>query len=298
MSWREYTRRLGSRRQRWSVAFYWACRSIWALLLALPAATAIDHVASGFPSGDAALFRPGAMLLLDVLRQVAPTFSALGSWSLLWLSCWVVLSPLPLSAVLVAQQDLDDRDDFDQFVARTCKVYTRQLLLELITWLAWLALVLAWLAWMSLASSVMPDGPNERREDLVAIALTLPFVALAAWVRPWLDLSKVAQASGQHVLGSLVVSWRCARRRAFRVVGSWSAPALLGMTLFLLATHGSLLLSARTPSSTLLAWLGVLLGQAGYLCLTLARGLWLSRAAAWIATARAVASTGATELSS
>lgn len=280
----EYLRRLKTPRQRWCVVGYWAFRSLASLLLAAPVASALGQTVMGFPRGEAELFQPGGILMLDALREVVPVVVAL-RWPLsLGLACWMMLAPLALGALLVAQQDVSGKQDFAEFASRSLRAYPRQVLLELLSWGAFVGLAAGWIVWMTLVSSVLPAGPNEQRDDLLALALTLPFVLMGAWLRPVLDLSRVAQASGAGVLRSLSLAWRCGRRAPLGLFASWCAPASLGVAVFASATHGSLLIGTDANSSEYLVWSGVVLGQAGYVALTLSRAAWLSRAAAWLAT--------------
>lgn len=85
-----------------AVALYFAYRAVAALLIAAPVTALVGEAVGAYPAGDAVLFEPGALMLLEIARLAriaAPALAAqIGAGALIA----AALGLIPLAALLVA----------------------------------------------------------------------------------------------------------------------------------------------------------------------------------------------------
>jgi hypothetical protein len=182
-----------------AVTLLWITRTLLSLLVACPLVFAI--MSTGLVSGperDAVLFRPGALLLLELLRTAAPALMAsLKTCCLLW-AVSAVVALVPLGAALDLLQG-QRTEALGAQLLRGFRLFPRFLALSAVTLLAQSALVLA----ASLLGAALGAALRGHDERLITLAPLLLFALAAlgcAWLGALLDVARAA--SVQHDLAA------------------------------------------------------------------------------------------------
>ncbi|HWZ89574.1 MAG TPA: hypothetical protein VNW92_12010 [Polyangiaceae bacterium] len=172
-----------------AVTLLWITRTLTSLLVVCPVLFAISG--SGLVSGperDAVLFRPGSLLLLELVRAGAALLgSALKSSLVLGVSCAVLgLAPLGLALDLLQSQDADA---LAARFARAVRRFPGFLVLSGITLLAQGAFLLA-ASLLGTALSAALSGRDERVLTLTPIVLFGVALLGCAWLGALLDVAR------------------------------------------------------------------------------------------------------------
>ena len=182
-----------------AVVLLWIARTLASLLVACPLVFAI--VGSGLvgsPERDAPLFRPGALVLLELVRTGAPLLGAALRVSLVLFALCAVLGLVPLGAAL----DLLQRQTTDAVGSRFergFRLFPRFLGLSALTLLAQAALLLA----ASLLGTALSSGLHGRDERLLSLLPVASFgigLLCCAWVGAVLDIARSSVV--QHDVGA------------------------------------------------------------------------------------------------
>jgi hypothetical protein len=84
------------------VGSYFAARVVLSLVIALPLGAAVGSLTAGYPSGDAVLWEPGGVMLLEVARLLGPTARGLGWASGVFALGGLFLLLLPFGALVAS----------------------------------------------------------------------------------------------------------------------------------------------------------------------------------------------------
>jgi hypothetical protein len=172
-----------------AVTLLWIARTFASLVVACPLVFAV--VSTGLVSSaerDAPLFRPGALLLLELVRTGAPLLgAALRVSLLLWALC-AVLELAPLGAALDLLR-CQHADAFGACFERGFRLFPRFLALSSLTLLGQAALILA-ASLLGTALSAALHGRDERLLSVLPIALFGVGLLCCAWLGAVLDVAR------------------------------------------------------------------------------------------------------------
>jgi len=230
----------------------WISRTLLSLLVAYPLllATRESGMVNG-PEGDAVLFRPGSLLLLEFLRVGLPELSAACKTALLLAGLALVSELLPLAAALDLMW-LPGRS-FSQRLARAFALFPRFLGLGGIALLAQAALLLA-ASLLSEALKPLLRSGDERVLSLMPIAvLALGLLACSAFGCV-LDLARATLVQRELTAReALTHALSCLQKRPFSVLlGAY--PSVAGAALgYLCAAWAMTHLDLSSPSQTVIA---------------------------------------------
>jgi hypothetical protein len=172
-----------------AVTLLWIARTLASLVVASPLVFAI--MSTGLviaPERDAPLFRPGALLLLELVRTGAPQLGAALRVSLVLFALCAILELVPLGAAL----DLLRTQCADALGARFergFRLFPRFFALSGLTLLAQAALILA-ASLLGTALSAALHGRDERLLTVLPIALFGVGLLCCAWLGAVLDVAR------------------------------------------------------------------------------------------------------------
>jgi hypothetical protein len=212
----------------------WIWRTLASILVALPVVLALDRsgLAAG-PEQDAPLFRPGALLAMDVARRAGPSFAAAIEMSLVLCALCAVLGLVPIAAALDLLQTRES-SDFALRFARGVRIFPGFLGLSAIALLAQAALLLG----ASLLSSALTGALRARDPRLISF---LPFGIFALGLIACLFVGAVLDIARAVSLRSTTGA-RSALFEALAVARACPLSILLGVY--------------PSAAGSLLAWLG------------------------------------------
>lgn len=263
-----------ARRRPGVLLFYFVYRALVAGALALPLAYAVGAVMGHQPEGDARLFEPTGMVLLDVLAHLEATRPALTMQAALVMGCAAILGLGPLLILMVA-------------LAAEPSVGLRRVLRRCVTLLGTFSLLygLASMATVGLGAltvgfldlalgRVAWSGP-ENRDVAHAGALALGGV-VALLFGVFHDVARaIAVRRGFGLYDTVACTLRLVKKRGLTVLGTYLVRALPAALVVL----GTLVATANAPriSSTSVG-LALLAGQAALLVAVALRASWLAAA--------------------
>lgn len=233
----------------------WISRTLLGLLVSYPVVLAIraSAMTSG-PDGDAVLFQPGSLLLLELLRVGAPWLASALRVALLLALLSAIVELVPLAMAL----------DFLRFpgrpllerVPRALRLFPKFLLLGAIALLVQAALLLA-ASLLGAALKPALSSLDERLRSITPIALMGLGLFACAWFGGVLDIARATLVRRElHEGGAraaLAHALLCARRRPFTVLARLY-PSVAGSVLgFLGAAWLLLRLDPATPSPRAIA---------------------------------------------
>jgi len=227
------TRRAPSTARVVAITLLWITRTLVSLLVAYPLVFAITSTGLvSDPDRDAVLFRPGALLLLELLRTAAPALiAALKTSCLLWvLSAIIALLPLAAALDLLRSQRMEA---LGVQLTRGFRLCPRFLALSAITLLAQSALVLA----ASLLAAALGAALRGHDERLVTLAPLLVFVLAAlgcAGLGALLDVARAALIQHELAARSALLQALTILRESPRDVLFGCYPSVTGSAFFAL----------------------------------------------------------------
>jgi hypothetical protein len=262
-----------ARRRPGLVALYFAYVAIAGLVIALPSAALLGHATSNYPDGDAELFAPGGVMLLEALRlarrAVVPVAASTGTAGLLA----ALAGLLPLAALVAG---LGRRGRLDaRFLtgAAFCPLGTLALAWGAFAFLQTLAALLETLLGGGLVNALHPSPRGDwigRSVVLAAIGLAVVAVGVVR------DLVSVAAVHGdRRFVAAISAALTALRRAPGRTAWAYAWRASLGLTAVAAAALLAPPLMGSTPASVALA---ALLHQAGIAAAVIARASWLAAA--------------------
>jgi len=214
----------------------WISRTLLALLVSYPVLLAIrgSGMTNG-PDGDAVLFQPGSLLLLELLRVDAVGLTAAAQISLLLLGLSAIFELIPLALALdllwLPKHPLRER------LTRALGLFPRFLLLGAIALLVQAALMLA-ASLLGAAFKPVLSSADERLRSIAPLALLGLGLFACGWFGGVLDIARATlvrrDAPELGVRAAFAHALLCLRERPFRVlVGLY--PSVAGSALGLLS---------------------------------------------------------------
>lgn len=253
------------------VALAYAYTALAGLVVALPAATALSGPTASFPRGQAELFDPGGVMLLETLRLVRRSLLTVGVSAGAVAALALLAGVFPLAALL-AGLDREGRLSFT-FLADRAWAHAGTLALVFGVGVAAQATLVAgvMLAGGKLIGALALSPPPD---DLAFVGLGALAAGVALVVGVLRDLASVAAVRGNHhfyVAASRALL--CARRSGGRAILGWAWRTSLGFA-------GLLLAAWLTPRGTTTAAVvaGAALHQAAIAGATFAHASWLAAA--------------------
>lgn len=217
-----------------AITLLWITRTLASLLVAYPLVFAIASTGLvSDPERDAVLFRPGSLVLLELVRTGAPALmAALKTSGLLWgLSAVAALVPLGAALDLLQGQRTEA---LGTQLTRGFQLFPRFLALSAITLLAQCALVLA----ASLLGAALAAALRGRDERLVTLAPLLAFALAAlgcAWLGALLDVARAALIQHELAARSALFQALTILRESPRDVLLGCYPSVTGSAFFALS---------------------------------------------------------------
>jgi hypothetical protein len=251
----------------------YAYRAVAALLIALPATALLSGGTASAPRGQAELFDPGAVMLLESVRFARRGLGAV-TWSAGAIALLALLgSVIPLGALLAGISS-EERPSIGFLAERAFKhAGTLALVLALgaMSQLTVIGLTLVLGGKVLGALSIVPPS-----EDIVFLLVVLVALALAAVVGVVRDLACVAAVRDELRLYSAgVAAFRSARRSLGRAIGAWAWRAALGTLGVVVVAVAAPPIAATSPVATAVS---TVLHQLAILGATVAHASWLAAA--------------------
>jgi hypothetical protein len=231
-----------ARRRPFAIALVWAFRLVAAYLIASPLADLFQALGAGrAPLGDAALFEPGALLLIEALRLQMPALApALRTGFAVFLFASLV-SLLPLSALYVALAS-GGRLRAGEWCAGAVECLPRFVLLGGLSLLCQAGIILAFTMVHGLLRPMLAATLTERGTDVGSILLFSIAGAAVLTIGVVHDLARAASVHGAATAGRAVREALSTFRRArAAVIAGWLVPALtsgaiVGLAAFVVAS--------------------------------------------------------------
>jgi hypothetical protein len=239
---------------RWSNAaaastLLWISRTLLGLWVSYPLVLAIraSSMSSG-PDGDAVLFQPGSLLLLELLRLAAAPLSSALQLSLLLAGLSAILELVPLALALDLLW-LPGRPLFER-LTRALRVFPRFLALSAIALLAQAGLLLAASLLGALFKPVLSSA-DERLQSVLPIALLGLGLFLSGCFGGVLDIARATLVRRGlrecRARAALAQALLCLKKRPFGVLSGMYPSVAGGALAFLTAAW---LLARQDPAAT------------------------------------------------
>jgi hypothetical protein len=210
-----------------AVALVYCTRLLSALLVGAPIAGALGATGvAQFPNGDAILFEPGAVHLVEALRVGAPSLIAASQAAGLVLLVASVLSLVPLAALLVALCH-GGRLGLGGWAGRTAERLPTFALLWGMTLLGQGCVLFIAVVGADALRDALLARVSERTADCVFLVLVVFGLVAALALGVLQDLGR--SAAVRHGVGwrtAVLVAVDVARRNAPRILVGWAAPAI------------------------------------------------------------------------
>lgn len=257
----------------------WISRTVLALFASYPLLLAVraSQMTAG-PEGDAVLFQPGSLLLLELLRVGASWLASAAELSLMLLGVAAILQLIPLAVALdmlaAPNRPLLERG------ARALRLFPRFLALGVIALLAQAALLLA-TSLLGAALKPMLASADERLRSIAPIAVMALGLVACGWFGGALDIARATlvrrSLEGGGARASLAQAVDCLRQRPLRVLlGVY--PSIAGSALAVLAATWFLARFVPTQTSGRALALGFAAHQLAILFAIAWRVRWLGTA--------------------
>ena len=203
----------------------WLWFAVWGLILAWPAASAIGQELRSNADGDAPLFRPGALDLLDYLWRARGVITT-------ELGHVVILAPVAIVGATVPLAILLTSLTGKQRLERPSRTIGELVLFEIGAFVVqalalWSALELG-----SATSTWLEASLGEVRADMSGVAVFAVGIVLVLVVSIYRDLASAALVHAEESIGdALVVGGRTLVRQPFALAWAWVWRALVGIAL-------------------------------------------------------------------
>jgi hypothetical protein len=254
------------------VLLVFASRIVLAAMAAYPVFAIATRAFGGWPQGDAALFEPGSMMLLELVRLHRVGIDA---WLTQGLLATVVAVPVGFVTNALLLAALAAPSDAPAGVAARAVSSMRALG---VAWAAFAAVLCAWACVCyalveAFRGSVEQSSPTR---DWIALVVVLAGGAVTIVIGVLHDVTRAMIVLGvKHVPAAFVASWECARERWWPLLAGWWARGAAGVLLVVLELWAMRRVPLLSGSS---AWLGALVHGAIMLGLIVLRASWLSMA--------------------
>lgn len=228
--------------QRWGlVAVLYAYRAMVGLALAIAPSSVLGAYVAGYPEGDAVLFEPGGVVLVDVLRLAGRPLAGLGALAIPAFVVAIFFGLLPIAALLVG---LGTREQLraSTLLRRSMAPMTTLGLLELLAAVAQGGLLaLGALFGVGLGQALHLAPPTR---DLVVVAAMVVALTAVACVRTVAALAQAAAVDeGAGMYQATARGVRAWRRSEALPLWAYAWRAALGLCTLAVAA----LLAPRLP---------------------------------------------------
>ena len=257
----------------WAVGVYLAFTALVGLAWSAPLAAAMGRVTRSYPRGDAELFDPGAVMLVEAARRVLASLSTIAA---AWAVVAVVALPLGfvVLAFVLAQLAARRPSGPRLALARAIRAMPALIVIGLLAPLVSAALAaLLMMGGGEISRSTWPVPPQR---DLARLGLFAVVTVVVLAVGVVHDLARAAAVSGpSRAHAALRAAFRIAARSPGRVAWAYSWRAVLALACVVAAAWLAVLVGNRST--------GALVASAFVHQLGLAAAGWLRLA--WLATA-------------
>lgn len=258
----------------WAVGVYLALASLVGLAWSAPVAATVASIVGAYPRGDAEVFDPGAVMLLETLRRTLP---AAGAIRASWIATSILASIFGLVALAfaIAQLGVPGRSRPSWALARAVRSVPTLVLVSLVSLVADVVVVLLlFLGGGAIARSLWPSPPPRDVARFAILGLVVLALLLVGVLH---DLARVVAVMGPS---RTYVSLRSAAttfwRAPGRAVGAYAWRTLLGTAAIVGAIYAGARVGERTWAAILASAFVHQLGLAGAGWLRLS---WLAAAA-------------------
>lgn len=247
--------------------FWWLGRGVLALLVVLPLSRQLSHAVARFPSGEAALFEPGGVMLIETLRLRSEALTAALSSTWILLFSALVASWLLTSGLLSALSG-PPRQRPLSWLLRCARWLPAHAMLVLGGWALRVLLLLMGLLLVVSLHHVLRGALNERAQHgLLVGAALLAFVPLLL-VQVWLDLARAGlRRYPRPVHRSALLALELLARHPIRRLSAY--------LLLTVAAYAGMALGALLARQTSLPAVTALAQQLGFFWLCACRASWL-----------------------
>ena len=262
-----------ARRRLGLVGLTYAYRALAGLLIALPVAMVVGGPVSAWPHGQAHLFDPGGVMLVEALRFMRHGIGPVVVEVLLVAALALIAGVIPL-AILLCGLDREGRLPVGFLAGRAASRAGTLALLSLVTVLAQ-AIVGALLALLG-SKLVGAFDLTARGADMANAALVAVVLAAVCALGVLRDLAFAASVRRELRFYSAAASaLRVARRSGGRALGAWAYRAALGAVGLALAAW---LAPSIAGASAAAIVAGAVLHQAAIVGMAFAHASWLAAA--------------------
>jgi hypothetical protein len=261
-----------------AVGVYLGFAALVGLAWSAPLAAALGAAVGAYPRGDAELFDPGGVLLLEAARRLRDVMPAIGA-------AWLVLAvvALPLGVVVlafcIAQLGVPGDPRPSSSLVRAVRSVPTLVLVQLVALVGGaLVIALVMLGGGSIVRTSWPEAPPRdiARWSLIGIAFVL--VSAIGVVH---DLARAAAVTGPtKTYAALRAALLTARRRPGRAAWSYTWRALLGLVSMGVAASVGVHIGKVAPGAVVAM---ALVHQVGVAAMGWLRLSWLAEAARLVA---------------
>ena len=258
----------------WAVGAYLACAALVGVAWAAPLASVLGSVTGAYPRGDAELFDPGGLMLLEALQRTEPAGPALSAASIAT-AIVALFFGLVVLAFALAQLGTPGRSRPSWALARAVRVLPPLALVALVALLAHVVVIaLLMIAGGAISRSAWPIPPPRDIARLVLLGL----VAVASMaVSAMHDLARAAAVTGPSgTYASLRAAVLVVGRSPLRVAWSFAWRLVAGLAAIGVAFAAGLAIGERAPAAIVAS---ALVHQIGLAAAGWCRLSWLARAA-------------------
>jgi hypothetical protein len=201
----------------------WAWQAVMALLAAWPAASLVRAAYAGDPRGDAALWEPGGLALLDLIWHALGAATATADGALLVVLVTTIAGWVPLAALMVALARPHGRTSTPLVFYKALRVLPTFVKCALLVLAAQGATVGTGAFLAQLAQGWTRPHYGEAPAQLLEIAIFVPFGLAALGLGVGHDLARATiVVRGADVVTGLVEGFRLLRASPLALAGAWA----------------------------------------------------------------------------
>ncbi|MFO0585976.1 MAG: hypothetical protein U0441_00485 [Polyangiaceae bacterium] len=258
----------------WAVGAYLACAALVGVAWAAPLAGVMGAVTGAYPRGDAEIFDPGGLLLLEALQRTQPAAPAL---SAAWVITAIVALLLGLVALgfALAQLGAPGRSRPAWALVRAVRALPTLALVGVVALIAEAVVVAVLMfAGSAITRAAWPIPPSR---DVARFALWGLVLLALITVSAIHDLARAAAVTGpSRTYASLRAAVLVVWRSPLRVAGSFAWRFVAGLAAIGLAVAAGVAIGERAPAAIVAS---ALVHQIGLAAAGWCRLSWLARAA-------------------
>ncbi|MBK8253715.1 MAG: hypothetical protein IPK82_13740 [Polyangiaceae bacterium] len=257
----------------WAIGVYLSFTALFSFAFSAPLASAIGTTTGKYPRGDAELFDPGALMLIEAARHLRDAMPAVSTaWMVLAVAAFF-LSFLVIGFCL-ALLGTPGRARPSWAVARAFRTFPTLIFIAIVAALAaGVSGALVWIPGMAIARASEPTPPGSDIARYIVFGVLLLVIALVGILH---DLARVAAAAvGHRTYGALRAALRTAQKHSLRTLGAYTWRTVLALGIFAFSVWLGVRVGYRTSAAV---WATALIHQTALALMGLMRLSWLSRA--------------------